>query len=186
MKKRNITLCAVAMLCMQGYAKADTFTLKGDNTCVENYAQMTAAYKSNRPKMKKRLFTSKAVEAEILRVKKLLTNPKLEWMFENCFPNTLDTTVHFRMLDGKPDTFVYTGDIHAMWLRDSGAQVWPYVHGESGISFLPAKVAPCPGKPGKAALRAGCREIIILAALAVFFHGKPCGIPDRGGKAFRK
>lgn len=28
MKKRNITLCAVAMLCMQGYAKADTFTLK--------------------------------------------------------------------------------------------------------------------------------------------------------------
>ena len=127
MKKRNITLCAVAMLCMQGYAKADTFTLKGDNTCVENYAQMTAAYKSNRPKMKKRLFTSKAVEAEILRVKKLLTNPKLAWMFENCFPNTLDTTVHFRMLDGKPDTFVYTGDIHAMWLRDSGAQVWPYV-----------------------------------------------------------
>ena len=58
--------------------------------------------------------------------------------------------------------------------------------GESGISFLPAKVAPCPEKPGKAALRAGCREIIILAALAVFFHGKPCGIPDRGGKAFRK
>lgn len=49
MKKRNITLCAVAMLCMQGYAKADTFILKGDNTCVENYAQMTAAYKSNRP-----------------------------------------------------------------------------------------------------------------------------------------
>lgn len=48
-------------------------------------------------------------------------------MFENCFPNTLDTTVHFRLLDGKPDTFVYTGDIHAMWLRDSGAQVWPYV-----------------------------------------------------------
>ena len=102
MKKRNITLCAVAMLCMQGYAKADTFILKGDNTCVENYAQMTAAYKSNRPKMKKRLFTSKAVEAEIVRVKKLLTNPKLAWMFENCFPNTLDTTVHFRMLDGKP------------------------------------------------------------------------------------
>lgn len=49
-------------------------------------------------------------------------------MFTNCFPNTLDTTVHFREdSDGKPDTFVYTGDIHAMWLRDSGAQVWPYV-----------------------------------------------------------
>ena len=48
-------------------------------------------------------------------------------MFENCFPNTLDTTVHYRTQDGDDDTFVYTGDIHAMWLRDSGAQVWPYV-----------------------------------------------------------
>ena len=49
-------------------------------------------------------------------------------MFENCYPNTLDTTVRFEMKNGKPDTSVYTGDIHAMWLRDSGAQVWPYVH----------------------------------------------------------
>jgi meiotically up-regulated gene 157 (Mug157) protein len=48
-------------------------------------------------------------------------------MFQNCFPNTLDTTVHYRIQDGEDDTFVYTGDIHAMWLRDSGAQVWPYV-----------------------------------------------------------
>mgnify|MGYP005793929985 CR=1 FL=1 len=57
MKKRNITLCAVVMLCMQGYAKTDTFILKGSNTCVENYAHMTAAYKSNRPKIKQRNFT---------------------------------------------------------------------------------------------------------------------------------
>nr|WP_231480162.1 glycoside hydrolase family 125 protein [Prevotella sp. P6B4] len=49
-------------------------------------------------------------------------------MFTNCFPNTLDTTVHYEEdAEGNPDTFVYTGDIHAMWLRDSGAQVWPYV-----------------------------------------------------------
>ena len=57
---------------------------------------------------------------------------------------------------------------------------------ESGISFLPAKVAPCLEGSCKAALRAGCREIIILAALAVFFHGKPCTIPARGGKARKK
>lgn len=48
-------------------------------------------------------------------------------MFANCFPNTLETTVHYREVDGEDDTFVYTGDIPAMWLCDSGAQVWPYV-----------------------------------------------------------
>lgn len=84
---------------------------------------------SRRPAKSDRLFHSKAVEDQIARVKKQLTNPRLAWMFENCFPNTLDTTVHYRIdpSDGAHDTFVYTGDIHAMWLRDSGAQVWPYV-----------------------------------------------------------
>ena len=92
-------------------------------------ADAVARYsKTCRPAEGERLFTSKAVEAKIAEVKKLLTNPKLAWMFENCFPNTIDTTVHYRLDEnGNPDTFVYTGDIHAMWLRDSGAQVWPYV-----------------------------------------------------------
>ena len=85
-------------------------------------------YESRRPAENQRLFTSEAVEEKIVEVCSLLEHPKLRWMFSNCFPNTLDTTVHFRRdEDGNPDTFVYTGDIHAMWLRDSGAQVWPYV-----------------------------------------------------------
>ena len=87
----------------------------------------TKVYVTNRPNPSERLFESSAVENEIVRIKKLLKNARLAWMFENCFPNTLDTTVHYRVQDGKDDTFVYTGDIHAMWLRDSGAQVWPYV-----------------------------------------------------------
>ena len=86
-------------------------------------------YKCQRPPEENRLFRSEAVEKKIDEVQVLLTNPRLAWMFANCFPNTLDTTVHFRKdeQDGMDDTFVYTGDIHAMWLRDSGAQVWPYV-----------------------------------------------------------
>jgi meiotically up-regulated gene 157 (Mug157) protein len=84
-------------------------------------------YKSLRPALGERNFVSKAVEETIIKVKKQLKDKKLAWMFENCFPNTLDTTVHYRLTDGQPDTFVYTGDIHAMWLRDSAAQVWPYL-----------------------------------------------------------
>ena len=83
---------------------------------------------SNRPAPADRLFVSDAVEKEIKRIVKLLKNQRLAWMFTNCFPNTIDTTVHYSEdADGNPDTFVYTGDIHAMWLRDSGAQVYPYV-----------------------------------------------------------
>ncbi len=84
---------------------------------------------NNRPPVEERLFRSEAVEEKIKEVASQLTNLRLAWMFVNCFPNTLDTTVHFDEEgdDGLPDTFVYTGDIHAMWLRDSGAQVFPYV-----------------------------------------------------------
>ena len=81
-------------------------------------------YTSQRPAESDRLFKSAAVEAKIAEVTKMLSNDRLAWMFANCFPNTLDTTVH---PNGEFDTFVYTGDIHAMWLRDSGAQVWPYL-----------------------------------------------------------
>lgn len=97
--------------------------------------------KTNRPPQKDRLFVSQAVEKEIVRVKKLLINPKLAWMFENCFPNTLDTTVRHYKTDGKDDTVVYTGDIHAMWLRDSGAQVWPYVQLANSDPQLKAMLA---------------------------------------------
>lgn len=86
-------------------------------------------YVSCRPAAGGRLFTSGTIEETIDKVSAELTNKKLAWMFRNCLPNTLDTTVHFDEdgHDGLGDTFVYTGDIHAMWLRDSGAQVWPYV-----------------------------------------------------------
>ena len=82
---------------------------------------------SNRPPVKQRKFQSKAVEETIKEVKSYLGDTELAWLFENCFPNTLDTTVNFSEKEGRPDTFVITGDIHAMWLRDSTAQVWPYI-----------------------------------------------------------
>ncbi len=52
--------------------------------------------------------------------------------------NTLDTTVHYgEEADGTPDTYVYTGDIPAMWLRDSGAQVCQVYLGSNSQTSMP-------------------------------------------------
>ena len=75
----------------------------------------------------KRHFKSTAIEAAIAEFKANVKNRELAWLFENCFPNTLDTTVFYTEKDSLPDTYVITGDINAMWLRDSSAQVWPYL-----------------------------------------------------------
>lgn len=84
-------------------------------------------FSSQRPPQSRRNFTSRAVEQSIRTVKAKVADPELAWMFENCYPNTLDTTVRTGTADGMPDTFVITGDINAMWLRDSSCQVWPYL-----------------------------------------------------------
>ncbi|MBN8457808.1 MAG: glycoside hydrolase family 125 protein [Verrucomicrobia bacterium] len=86
-----------------------------------------AAFPVVRPPAGKRRFTSQAVERVIAEVQAKTGNRELAWLFGNCFPNTLDTTVEVGTIDGKPDTYVITGDIDAMWLRDSSAQVYPYL-----------------------------------------------------------
>ncbi|SCW00793.1 LAFE_0C12112g1_1 [Lachancea fermentati] len=80
------------------------------------------------------------LEAFLVRIK----NPDLARLFENTFPNTLDTTIlwhvtaeqnkklhnhklkHISYRNEKPETFVVTGDIHAEWLRDSAWQLSTY------------------------------------------------------------
>lgn len=86
----------------------------------------TMTIETGRPPLHQRCFTSEAVEATIDRVRTRMADAELGQLFANALPNTLDTTVDFT--DGeRPDTFVITGDIPAMWLRDSTAQVWPYL-----------------------------------------------------------
>ena len=55
---------------------------------------------------------------------KLSYNEQLQKLFRLCFLNTLETTVE-RLDNG--DTFIITGDIPAMWLRDSSVQVSHYL-----------------------------------------------------------
>ncbi len=68
-----------------------------------------------------------AMEAVIREFEKDVPGAKMRELFANCFSNTLQTTVSCEERDGRADTFVITGDIEAMWLRDSTAQVWCYL-----------------------------------------------------------
>lgn len=80
-----------------------------------------------RPKPADRRFRSEAVERYLVEIRTRIGDPELAHLFVNCFPDTLDTTVEPGTFEGKPDTVVITGDIPAMWQRDSSAQVWPYL-----------------------------------------------------------
>ena len=80
-----------------------------------------------RPEPAERRFRSEIVEQYIAEIRGRILDPELARLFANCFPNTLDTTVQPGTFEGKPDTAVITGDISAMWQRDSSAQVWPYL-----------------------------------------------------------
>ena len=84
----------------------------------------------HRPPPGQRRFRSEAVETLLDEITSHLPDRDLAALFTNCFPNTLDTTVDFTPAEqngGVPDTYVITGDIDAMWLRDSSAQVNPYL-----------------------------------------------------------
>jgi meiotically up-regulated gene 157 (Mug157) protein len=116
---KNTGIFSAGVLALQ----TDAFALNSDSV----FNLGLKDFVSQRPPLAQRKFTSKAIEDAIVRIKKQIANPELAWLFENCFPNTLDTTVDFEIIDGKPDTYVITGDIDAMWLRDSTAQIWPYI-----------------------------------------------------------
>ena len=125
---KKLILIAYALLLVLAVEAQENAEVNINQRYTTVVADNVKVYVSKRPPMNERLFTSKAVEQKIKEVQRLLKgNLRLAWMFANCFPNTLETTVHYRVVDGDDDTFVYTGDIPAMWLRDSGAQVWPYV-----------------------------------------------------------
>ncbi len=57
-------------------------------------------------------------------------------MFQNCLPNTLDTTVLYATTSPTLDSFIITGYIEALWLRDSANQVIPYIPYAKGDEHL--------------------------------------------------
>ncbi|TFK43339.1 Six-hairpin glycosidase-like protein [Crucibulum laeve] len=80
-----------------------------------------------RPAPACRTFNSTAVEAIIEDMKSLLKDPDLARLFENTFPNTLDTTVKY-FNQSENLAFIITGLMHysAQWLRDTANQFAHY------------------------------------------------------------
>ena len=94
-----------------------------------------------RPSPHCRTFASPSVEEVIEKITGHMVDKDLARIFENAFPNTLDTTVrwhvdgtgkrsqHKHYQDGAWEgvqSFIVTGDINAEWLRDSTNQLAQY------------------------------------------------------------
>lgn len=104
----------------------------------EQYSQIGhPPYKGNlaspyqRPQNGCKTFKSQIVEQVVKMYTSKMKDANHARLFENCFPNTLDTTIKWHVekstIDGFPRTFVTTGDINAEWIRDSRYQLYNYM-----------------------------------------------------------
>ncbi|WYZ44484.1 hypothetical protein EsH8_VII_000920 [Colletotrichum jinshuiense] len=94
----------------------------------------------NRPRPECRTFRLPAMDNLITRMKSVIKDPDLYRLYENAYPMTLDSMVKWRGFANETDektgekrvtdqelTYVITGDIDALWLRDSAEQISPYL-----------------------------------------------------------
>ncbi|KAJ4988515.1 duf1237 domain-containing protein [Stagonosporopsis vannaccii] len=84
-----------------------------------------------RPSEECRTFKSQGLEDTISRLKGVIADPDLYRLFENAYPSTLDTAIRWKGVaaDNAEEelTFIITGDLNAMWLRDSSNQLQSYL-----------------------------------------------------------
>lgn len=94
----------------------------------------------SRPPPECRTFNLPSMEKLIDKMKAVIKDSDLSRLFENSYPNTLDTMIKWRgyATETDPDTgnttktdqelaYIITGDIDAMWLRDSASQIYSYL-----------------------------------------------------------
>eukprot|EP00940_MAST-03C_sp_MAST-3C-sp2_P002414 g2414.t1 len=127
----RIILLLLLLLVVVAYF-SDTTVRATPNVCDHGHRGPTptppnvARLPDRRPKPEDRTFRSPVVEAflEDFARNRTWRDPNLATLFRNALPNTIDTTC---WAAGERDTFISTGDIPAMWLRDSQNQVLPYL-----------------------------------------------------------
>ncbi|KAI1918292.1 hypothetical protein LOZ39_002422 [Ophidiomyces ophidiicola] len=154
---RQLTLLAGTLCALCAHATANRQTVWGDEAedvsgaCPDytEYASMKHPPYSEgplklsfqRPVEACRTFSSPYVEKIIHDITSRMVDKDLARIFENAFPNTLDTTVRWHVNGSQPvkkrnshalavwegpQSFIVTGDINAEWLRDSTNQLAQY------------------------------------------------------------
>ncbi|PHH59326.1 hypothetical protein CDD81_3376 [Ophiocordyceps australis] len=94
------------------------------------YSPGSFQYPSQRPDVRCRTYLVPEVEETIEGVRGQIADADLHRLFANTWPNTVDTTILWHGVSAENAdqelAFVSTGDIHAMWLRDSANQLQSY------------------------------------------------------------
>ncbi|EAU84952.2 hypothetical protein CC1G_00471 [Coprinopsis cinerea okayama7 len=121
-----------------------------------------------RPEPACRTFNSTAVEKVIQDMNGLLKDPDLARLFENTFPNTLDTTVRYYSEEHNL-AFIITGDITAQWLRDTANQ---FAHYHSLL-----RVDPALAKLVKAVINNEARYVAQFPYCGAFQPPSESGLP---------
>lgn len=81
----------------------------------------------SRPAPADRAFYSQNLDQYLDEIAPKIPDQNLRNLFVNTFSNTLDTTAYYKEVGDEPMSYIITGDIEAMWLRDSTAQIWHYL-----------------------------------------------------------
>ncbi|KAK5170116.1 uncharacterized protein LTR77_004700 [Saxophila tyrrhenica] len=151
-------LWAATVQCLSTTGGSTSSRIQGrqnNGSCPKDYTEYAevghAPYSSGkyrlpyqRPPPHCRTYVNQDVEDGIEMMKDVIADPDLYRMFENSYPNTLDTTVKWRGKAADSDeelSFVITGDINAMWIRDSTSQLHSYLRFLTEPSSSPDSLA---------------------------------------------